>query len=102
MERRWSHRQEFESEVMLSYKGVGLLRGQTKNISYTGAFVETGMVSVPANSYLDLVFTQNTAERSETVRISAYVVHSSGAGVGVLFNEYDDGARRFLENIMLS
>ncbi len=101
MERRWSERKPVSQEVLLQYPGLGMLRCQTRDISFDGAYIETGQVSVPSSVEIDLMFANPSEKTTEVVRLGAQVVRSYDGGVGVSFNDYYEDAYQYLWRIIV-
>jgi len=99
MERRWSKRKVIEHEVLLRFEGVGLVRCQTRDISFEGALIETNSVMVPHGADLDLSFVPVQVDCDE-VRLGGKVVRVMPEGVAVSFIDYHDGAYQFLLNVL--
>jgi len=100
MERRWSRRKRVSQEVFLRYRGLGILRCKTLDISFEGACIETGPVEVPPPEEIELIFFQREDELARVVRISANVVRTFDTGIGVSFRDYHDGSHKFLLRLL--
>jgi hypothetical protein len=100
MERRWSRRKQVIQDVLLRREGLGVLRCETRDISFEGACIETGLISVPASIEIELIFTHDDQYTAEVVRIGAQVVRAYGHGIGVNFQHYYDGSHRFLLKLL--
>lgn len=87
MEHRCSIRKSLTLDVVINYRGLGLVRGRTRDIGMGGLFVDTGCVQLPANAMVDVAVMLDGASRP--LRIGAIVVHTRDSGAGLLFDELD-------------
>ena len=102
MEHRWAERKDVELDVVLNYRGLGLVQGRTRNISMGGMFVETGCIRLPVDALLETSFLltrENDFRRS--CETQAMVVHSDELGAGLMFNELDEGFCEILKQLMV-
>ena len=102
MERRWSKRKSVRHEVLLRHEGLGMMRCETRNISFEGAFITTGQFLLPSNAEIELHFARHKDASADVVRIGAHVVGVYEDGVGVNFSRYDEGSYRYLLSILES
>ena len=100
MERRWSKRKPVRQEVLLRYEGLGMMRCETRNISFEGAFITTGQFVLPPKAEVELHFTRHEDSDAEVVRIGAHVVGAYDDGIGVSFSRYHDGSYKYLLKIL--
>lgn len=98
MERRWSRRKRVEREVLLRYEGVGLLRCETRDISFEGVCIDTGGFVVPSDTELTLSF--SSGDLVDDVSLRGKVVRVHTRGVGVFFVDYHEGAYQFLLGVL--
>ncbi len=96
MERRWSKRKPVKQEVLLRYEGLGMMRCETRNLSFEGAFITTGQFVLPPDAEVELHFAQHEVADAEVVRIGAHVVCTYQDGIGVSFSRYHDGSYKYL------
>ena len=81
MERRWGRRLEIGGRVQL--RGVdGAVEGQLRNLSISGAFIETRLSLLPSTR-LTVEWDVKWYGRTESCRIAAYVVRSDPSGIAV-------------------
>ena len=100
MERRWSRRKQVTQEVLLRYEGLGLMRCETRNVSFEGACINTGQFSVPIAAQVELVFPQHQNTKVEDVCIGASVVRTYKDGIGVNFSHYHNGSYKYLLELL--
>ncbi|WP_455234377.1 PilZ domain-containing protein [Thiogranum longum] len=101
IEHRWSSRKDINMDVNLYYPPIGMINGQTRNISLEGMFVAVKGVRIPPQARLEISFTAETQGRPVEHRLPAYVVHQSDGGVGLMlqhvgYREFD--ALRYMLN----
>lgn len=100
MERRWSRRKQVSHEVLLRYEGLELMRCETRNLSFEGAYIDTGQMSVPQSAQVELLFTHQEDAEADLVRIGASVVRTYQDGIGVNFSQYHDGSYKYLLELL--
>ena len=82
MEHRWGQRIDCGSQVRIS-AGPGITGGgRLRNVSSSGAFVETTM-SLPQNSRITLVVARHGGSGDREVETMASVVRKTAEGVGI-------------------
>ena len=101
LEHRWSSRKEINLNVNLYYPPVGMINGTTENISLEGMYVAVNGVDIPPQARLEVCFTAETRGKSIELRLTAYVVHGGGSGIGLMlqhvgYREFD--ALRYMLN----
>jgi hypothetical protein len=90
MEQRLSLRTPFAVNVAIYYKGLGLLRGRSLDVSRHGMFVTTGPMLLPTHTKVDVAFTLERGKSGPLERTTATVVRLNRDGVGLMFsNEID-------------
>ena len=86
MEHRLSLRTPFSVNVAIYYRGLGLLRGRSLDISRHGMFVATGPMVLPLHTIVDVAFPLEAGKNAEPLeRTSAMVVRMTRNGVGLMF-----------------
>jgi hypothetical protein len=88
-------------DVHLYYPPVGMINGQTRNLSLEGMYVAFKGVKIPPQARLDVCFTTETRGKTTEHRLPAFVVHASDDGVGLMlqhvgYREFD--ALRYMLN----
>lgn len=97
MEHRWSPRKPVKMDVFINYQPLGLVRGEAKDVSLEGMFVETGRVTLPKNEEVDITFAVKNDHEKRILHMGAFVVHSSQKGAGLMFRS---GAHEALEDAL--
>ena len=100
MERRWSRRKRVERDVLVRYEGLGMLRCQTRDISFEGANIITGQFTLPPSAEIELVFVPSDEAPLTEVRLGANVVRIHDDGIGVNFSHYYDGSYNYLLRLL--
>lgn len=100
MERRWSRRKRVSQELLLRYEGLGTLRGETLDISFEGACIHTGVMTIPPSVEVELIFPRHEDVAAREVRIGASVVRVYASGIAVRFQDYHEGSHRFLLGLL--
>jgi hypothetical protein len=87
MEHRWGERVAVSLTVELSCGSAQAVTGSLENVSSSGAFVRTEGRGPPRGP-VEVIFTQRETGRRRSVRVAAYVVRQTDAGVGVEWCEF--------------
>jgi hypothetical protein len=91
MEHRWSERKPIEMEVALYFAPVGTIIGKTRDVSLEGMFVHTSGTTFPQHAELEVSFVTGSGSDRQEHHLPAYVVHSTGEGVGLMLRHVDYG-----------
>lgn len=86
MERRGNIRQPFLKEVIISCSDVGLIRGQTRDLSNSGVYVETGHISLNSRIKVDVSFLLKQGKNTIMQTIGARVARVDANGAGLQFD----------------
>lgn len=87
MEHRCSIRKSLTIDVVLNCRSLGLVGGRTRDIGMGGMFVDIGRIQLPMNALIESCVLLETAGKVQPYRSEAMVVHSSRAGVGLMFSD---------------
>jgi len=90
MEHRWGERVELHLTVKLSCRGSAPpVAGCLENVSSSGAFVRTEGCGPPRGP-VEVILEQDGSDsgRPRSMRLLAYVVRESAAGVGIEWSEF--------------
>ena len=90
MEHRWGQRVPCDALVRVSAGEEAGFPGRVRNISSSGAFIETAAV-LPANTGVSLLVLGNESA-THAVEIAATVVRSEHDGIAVEWNETPSGS----------
>ncbi len=90
MEKRWNLRKSVVLDVILNYSGLGLVKGETKNVGLDGMLVNIGQVILPLDAKLELAFRLEFNGETRLHQVSGYVAHVSKEGIGVMFDSIDN------------
>jgi hypothetical protein len=82
MEHRWGQRVPVDMDVRLVARPSAIGAGRLRDISVSGAFVQTRL-TVPLLARIHVEVTLNLRHGAETHDIPAYVVRSGADGVGI-------------------
>jgi len=86
MERRSDSRQPLIKEVIISCDRVGLIKGLTRDVSYTGVYVDTGQFSLINRVKVDVSFVLKQGRKTITQTIGARVARVDKKGAGLQFD----------------
>lgn len=100
MEFRSNERKPLTLHVVISYPGLGLVCGRTRDISLGGMFVETGQVILPRNQQVGLCFHLPMAGEDLLCVADARVVHNGQRGVGLGFRQMEKRTQEALREVL--
>lgn len=84
--------------IMLNYQPLGLVRANARDIRPDGMSVDTGRVSLPRNSAVEVSFSfRNEEDRVQVHRLDATVTESGLQGTRLTFRDCSDETRRVLK-----
>jgi len=86
MEHRWGRRWDTAIDATLFSRRCAVGRGRIRNLSLTGAFVQTPFAFRPL-SLVDLELCLGLSHRKETHRVAGTVVRSSSDGIGIEWSD---------------
>jgi hypothetical protein len=98
MEHRWGERYAVQMPVELSCGSSPPVTGSLENVSSSGAFVRTEGRR-PARGAVEVILRGRGSGRGHAVRLPAYVVRETEAGVGIEWCEFSP---RVVRELMLS
>ncbi len=81
--RRYSKRHPVNFVLYIHYRDKRIFPAQAKNLSIHGMFIQTNSLTLPKGNLVDLEFSLSDT----SWQIPAVVVHSSPAGLGVMFRK---------------
>ncbi|MGH8328507.1 MAG: PilZ domain-containing protein [Steroidobacteraceae bacterium] len=87
MEHRWGERVAVSLTVELSSGASPPVAGWLENVSSSGAFVRTESRGPPRGP-IEVILPQSGPDRGRPVRLAAYVVRETDAGVGIEWREF--------------
>ena len=98
MEHRWGERVAVSLSVELSCGSTPPVAGSLENVSASGAFVRT-LERGPPRGPVEVIFADPGLPHGRAVRLAAFVVRETAAGVGIEWREF---APRAVREFMLS
>lgn len=87
MEHRWGRRISVDVGVSVQYRPLGRVRGRLRNLSSSGAFVQTSH-PLPTNARVEIVIATGTDGTAQIHRLEGVVVRTAKTGVGVMFFQF--------------
>ena len=100
MEFRSNERKPLALHVVISYPGLGLVCGRTRDVSLGGMFVETGQVILPRNQQVGLCFHLSVSGDDLLCVADARVVHNGLHGVGLGFRHMEKRSHEALREVL--
>ncbi|MES9846428.1 MAG: PilZ domain-containing protein [Candidatus Sedimenticola sp. PURPLELP] len=100
MEHRCSPRKPVSMDVVLNYRSLGLVRGQTKDVGVGGMFIKTGRIRLPVNAMVDVSVIMEGARGMRPFRTEAIVVHTVDGGIGLMFCDLADDHHTLLHELV--
>ncbi|WP_199930424.1 PilZ domain-containing protein [Sedimenticola thiotaurini] len=102
MDNRNSPRLPVNLYTMLNYPSLGLIRGCIRNIGMGGMFVDIGRIQLPVNATLEASLLLGGDGLDCHMQVEAIVVRCAEQGVGLMFDELDEGCRNTLSRLIRS
>ncbi len=102
MEHRCASRKPVMLDVVVTYQALGLVQGQTVNISLGGMLIETGCVELPINALVKTSFYLHENGKHKACSIDAMVMHSAPGQAGVMFNDLNSNLHTGLRVLLNS
>lgn len=99
-DRRWNARYPMTLEVAVYYAGIGMVHCTTRDISFDGAYLDTGRISLVPDTRVEMVFATDMLKDHSPYRVNANVARVDGEGAAVSFNNIEVDAYRFLQQVM--
>lgn len=99
-EQRWNPRKQIKTEVILHFSRLGVVRAQTRDISYGGVRLEVKPLVLDPNTRVRATFIMRQAAEVAHQSIDALVIYMNGHGCGLMFDRFDRGTFRFLHRLM--
>lgn len=99
-EQRWNPRTQVKTEVILHFSRLGVVRAQTRDISYGGMHLEVKPLVLNPNSKVHVTFIVRQAAEVVHRTVEALVIYMNRHGCGLMFDGFDRGTFRFLHALM--
>ncbi len=100
MDQRNSPRLPVNLYTMLNYPTLGLIRGCIRNIGMGGMFVDIGRIQLPVNATLEASLMLGGDGLDCHMQVEAIVVRCAEQGIGLMFDELDEGCRNALSRLI--
>jgi len=85
VEHRYGERLSITLDVLLKRQGKPVLRGRVRNIGLGGVLIRMESGVLMERKMVDIELPLDSASNDGCCRVKGWVVHSSDAGVGLLF-----------------
>lgn len=99
-EQRWNPRKQLKTEVILHFSRLGVVRAQTRDISYGGMRLDVKPLVLNPNSRVRVTFIVRQAAEVAHRSVEALVIYMNGHGCGLMFDGFDRSTFRFLRGLM--
>jgi len=100
MEHRWSVRTPLSTKVTIYHNKIPVAVCTTKDIGLGGLFINSGPLTYPVNTTLDLEFKLDSGKEFKQYRIFSSVVYSSEKGLGLTFLESNQEVTRTVRKMI--
>ena len=88
-ERRWNLRNLVQAEVILHSPRIGVIRTNTRDLSYGGMRLETRLANLGKNCHLRATFVIRQGGEIIHQSIDSRIIHTDSQGCGVMFVDFD-------------
>ena len=87
--------------VVVYCRGLGMVRGRTRNLGIGGMLLDTGVVRLPQDEEVELAFMLDGAESdAEVHQLTAQVVRTSDRGTELVFKDFEPNTMRLLRRAL--
>lgn len=100
MEHRYTERKPVAINVLVSCPRMGLVRGQTIDVSVGGMFIATDCVDMPLNAPVTVSFQPNEKLPLVCFQAKGMLVHHKDHGIGIMFDELEPSCKRALRELL--
>ena len=101
MENRWSVRTPLTSMVTLYHNKIPVAVCTAQDIGLGGIFINTGPITYPLNTPIDIEFELGRHDNHKWYRLPACVVHGAKDGMGLMFLEPNSEIKRIIRRMIL-
>jgi hypothetical protein len=102
MEHRWSARLPTTTKVTIYHNRIPVVLCRANDIGMGGMFVETGPLSYPRNTTLEVEFELDTKLESKLFHVRACVVYGSEDGLGLVFLDSNSVLTRTIRQMLIA
>ncbi len=99
LEHRWTMRTLISVNVVLCYEPLGLVRGESRDLSLNGMFVDTGRV-ILQNSQPVIISFSVQGVTANAIQTNGQIVHTSERGAGLEFVGISKKFTQVLEEVL--
>lgn len=100
MEKRTSERHLSVRNVTVNYTNLGLVKGQTINISLGGMCIDTSPICLPLNAAVAVTFTVDTATGEQECEAHAIVVRVEETKCCLMFDGMNQETHQALRSLV--
>jgi hypothetical protein len=87
--------------VVVYCRGLGMVRGRTRNLGIGGMVLDTGVVRLPQDEEVELAFMLDGADSdAELHQLTAQVVRTSDRGTELVFTDFEPSTMRLLRRAL--
>lgn len=88
LEHRWSERKSMDINAIVFHRPLGLVRAKIVDVSREGVLINTGRISLPPCSIVELTFTLDMDGKTKLHQAEAIVVHQRLGHHGLMFKDF--------------
>lgn len=100
MEHRWNKRQPTRLDAILVYPPLGLVRAKLRDVSVSGAFIETDPLTLHVNTPVDVMLRLPKGGASVFCRLPALVIWVGQGRAGLMFRSLAPGSYDTLRGLL--
>src|SRR3569623_2788647 len=101
LEHRWSQRISMDLNAIVFHRPLGLVRAKIVDVSREGVLIDTGRISLPPYSIVELTFPLDMDGKPKLLPPEALVVHQRLGRHGLKFKDFSLGMTQTLRTMFV-
>jgi len=102
MEHRYTERKPIDLSVVISCPRVGLFRGQVRNLSLGGMYVQSDCVVMPVYAPVVVSLQPDPDEPLQSLQVPGMVIHQHGNAFGLMFDDLESDRVQLLRSLLVA
>jgi hypothetical protein len=95
-----SARVPFSTEVVIYCRGLGLVRGRTRQIGVGSMILDTGIIRLPIDEEVEVAFVLGDDAEEQVHQVTAQVVTNSASGSELRFRDFEPSTIQCLRRVL--
>jgi hypothetical protein len=90
----------FSTEVVIYCRGLGLVRGRTRQVGVGSMTLDTGIIRLPIDEEVEVAFVLGDAAEQQVHQVTAQVVRNSEFGSELRFRDFEPSTIQCLRRVL--